>query len=130
MNHDHECLNLSKTPDEFVYETDETYQKLFQDFFCFQEEHLDEIGDVYDVDQVKKGMDYILLKTSQVDPWWNQLYIKAAAMFMSIDQELGLCVCLNFSYFDLFYKILYCIVQDIPDERLPAWKEELIKRLD
>lgn len=122
-------LDLSKSPEEFHYETDETYQSLFQNLFHFHE-NLEEIGDVYDAVQVKVGMNYILSKTSEVDEWWKQLFTKAAGMFLSEDAELGLCVCLNFSYLDIFYKVFYCWEKDPQHEKFEVWKQDFIRMLE
>lgn len=121
-------LDFSKTPEEFTYQTDETYQALFQQFFKFKDDMID-IGDVYDVEQVKMGMNYILTKTSDMDEWWKKLFLKAASMFLSEDIELGLCVCLNFSYMDLFYKVFYCLENNPNHVNLKSWKIELEKRV-
>lgn len=123
-----DILNFSKTPEEFQYETDEAYQSLFQEFFQFQDSITD-IGDIYDVEKVKKGMDYILSKTSDLDEWWKKLFLKAASMFLSEDLDLGLCVCLNFSYMDAFYKVFYCLEKNPHHEKLSQWKLDLEKRL-
>jgi len=119
-------LDLSILPNDFHYETDESYQTLFQKFFQFQI-NIDELEDVYDVQQVRDGMNIILSKTSEIDEWWKKLFLKAASMFLSEDPELGLCVCLNYSYFQTFYKVYYCLEKDPHNVDLPKWRVELEK---
>jgi len=117
-------LDLSIPPKEFVFETDESYQTLFQKFFQFQF-NIDELDDVYDVQQVREGMNIILSKTSDVDEWWKKLYLKAASIFLSEDPEMGLCVCLNYSYFQAFYKVYYCLEREPENIHYEKWKQEL-----
>lgn len=123
-------LNFDIAPEDFKYSTDETYQQLFQRFFQFT----DMGGDIYDEAQVKKGMKYIMQKTLQESneaEWWRKIFTKAAAMFLSEDLELGLCVCLNFSFFDAFYKVFYALEKGTIDEKeKESWKQDLEKRFE
>lgn len=100
-------LAIDLTLENINYETDEEYHALFRRVFRFtprDEEEEDEIADIFDEHNVKKGMDYIMEKT-QVDPWWNALYVKAASNFLSEDPSIGLCVLLTFTYLKEFYKL-------------------------
>ena len=120
-------LNLSKKPEEFHYCLDEEYQSMFQEFFQFSNS-IDDMSDVYDVEQVKLGMNYIMSKTSSSE-WWKKILLKAASIFLSEDCELGLCVLLNYSYLDAFYKVFYCMEKNPEHENLPLWKSELETRI-
>lgn len=59
---------------------------------------------LYDEEAMKRGMNEILEKTKD-DQRFSDLYIKAAAQFLSEDLDTGLCVLLTFDYFADFIKL-------------------------
>ena len=56
---------------------------------------------LYDDAAMKKGIDTIFNKTKD-DPRFVELYLLAAAHFISQDLETGLCVLLTYDYFATF----------------------------
>lgn len=56
---------------------------------------------LYDDDAMKKGIDTIFNKTKD-DPRFVELYLLAAAHFISQELETGLCVLLTYDYFASF----------------------------
>ena len=59
----------------------------------------------YDNDAVEKIMDHVYDKTKN-HPLFQELYNKAAAKMISIDQEIGLCILFSYDYLLLFRNCL------------------------
>lgn len=123
-----ESMSIDLTLENTLYETDEEYHAFFRRVFRFtpkDEEEEDEIADIFDEHNVKKGMDYIMEKT-HADPWWNALYVKAASNFLSEDPSIGLCVLLTFTYLKEFYRLFqYQQTHDADDPSITVLQQEL-----
>ena len=86
------------------------YRKAFREFFnmnvasihideTYDEETADEI--LFDADAAKEKMD-IMLKKSENNTLFDELYILAAGKMLSVDREIGLCILLSYDYFSDF----------------------------
>lgn len=67
----------------------------------------------FDEDAMKRGMDYIYLRTKK-NPLFQQIYKDAAAKMISMDPEIGLAVCFSYDYFDTFHACLSLYLEN-PD---------------
>jgi hypothetical protein len=100
-----------------MYSTNSEYRAALRGYFqmdtrALEEEYADlkecnpESYDefLYDEAAMKRGMNNILKRTED-DPRFTDLYIKAAGQFLSEEVETGLCVLLTFDYFADFIRL-------------------------
>jgi hypothetical protein len=123
-------IDLDISPEYLKYETDEEYQRLFGRIFHIDETAMNEITDMFDDERVMKGMDYIFAQTQQ-DVWWNALYIKSAAVFMTEDPNIGLCTLLTFSFLKEFYLLFrYYMTHPKDDPEIPVLQKSFMEFFD
>ena len=123
-------IDLDVAFEDVKYETDEEYQRLFGRIFRINEETMNEISDIFDDERVTKGMDYIYSETQQ-DEWWKTLYIKAAAVFMTEEPNIGLCTLLTFSFFKEFYLLVrYYLTHPKDDPEIPLLQKSFMEFYD
>ena len=72
-------------------------QNIQQDW---DEETIDEMS--YDESAMSKGLDTIYDKT-KAHPLFKTIYQNAAAKMISMDNEIGLAVCVSYDYFKFFH---------------------------
>lgn len=68
-----------------------------------EEEELEK--EIEESDIIHKFLDHVE-EITRGKPYWHELYLKAAATFMSEDPGIGLPVLLSYSYLPLFYRLL------------------------
>lgn len=123
-------VDLDISWEELKYETDEEYQRLFGRIFYMDEKTMNETTDVFDNERVTQGMDYIFAQTQQ-DAWWNTLYKKAAAVFMTEEPNIGLCTLLTFSFLKEFYLLFrYYLTHPPDDPEIPVLQKSFMEFYD
>ena len=110
------------------YDNDEDYHRLFFQFLNIDvSEDVTDYSELYDEETISKELQNILLQTKE-EPAFEQLYIKAAGMFLSEDPEVGLPVLLSYSYLADFIR-LFRLFKSGKEEKFGTAFEELIQRL-
>ena len=123
-------IDLDIALGDLNFETDEEYQRLFGRIFRLDEQAMNDITDVFDDERVTKGMDYIYQQTQQ-DEWWKNLYIKAAAFFMTEEPNIGLCTLLSFSFLKEFYLMFrYYSTHPKDDPEIPVLQKSFMEFYD
>lgn len=79
----------------------------------------------FDEDAMKRGMDYIYLRTKQ-NALFQKIYSLAAAKMISMDLEIGLAVCFSYDYFQCFHNCLVMYLEN-PDSFLES--HEVFKQM-
>lgn len=99
-----------------MYSNNQEYRQLLRRFFNMNidkialelkdEKYDDETFDemLFDNDAVNKGLEDILKKT-QGNPLFEELFCLAAARMFSVDRETGLCILLSYDFFNDFYHL-------------------------
>lgn len=82
-------------------------QNIQQDW---DEETIDEMS--YDESAMSKGLDAIYEKTKD-HPLFKTIYQNAAAKMISIDNEIGLAVCVSYDYFKYFHACIELYERDM-----------------
>jgi hypothetical protein len=110
------------------YENDEEYHRVFFQFLHIDvSDDITDYSDLYDEETISKELQNILSQTKE-EPAFEQLYIKAAGMFLSEDPEVGLPVLLSYSYLADFIR-LFRLFKSGKEEEFGTIFEELMKRL-
>jgi hypothetical protein len=81
-------------------------QNIQQDW---DEETIDEMS--YDESAISKRLDSIYDKT-KTHPLFKTIYQNAAAKMISMDNEIGLAVCISYDYFKYFHACLNLFYQE------------------
>ena len=81
-------------------------QNIQQDW---DEETIDEMS--YDDSAISKGLDVIYDKTKN-HPLFKTIYQNAAAKMISMDNEIGLAVCISYDYFKYFHACIMLYDRD------------------
>jgi len=118
-----EFVQLNIPEEALHYDTDEEYQEVFLHFFKIDSEKED-----YNEESIYEGLACILGKTQT--PEWTDLYVKAAAEFLSEDPEIGLPVLLSYTYFPDFYRVFSSFIVHGSDEAFHTKIQELRKRFE
>ena len=101
-----------------MYSSNKEYRQILRNFFkmnvesiehelskqseVYDDESYDEL--LYDKDAVNRSMDYIMKKTEN-NRLFDDLYELAAAKFFSTDKSTGLCVLLSYDFFQEFHTL-------------------------
>jgi hypothetical protein len=75
----------------------------------WDEETIDEMH--YDESAMSKALDSIYAKTKD-HPLFKNIYQSAAAKMISMDNEIGLAVCISYDFFKCFHACLQLFEQD------------------
>ena len=90
----------------FNMDPDRCSQNTQQDW---DEETIDEMH--YDESAMSKALDSIYAKTKD-HPLFKNIYQSAAAKMISMDNEIGLAVCISYDFFKCFHACLQLFEQD------------------
>lgn len=104
------------------YSNDFEYRAWIRKLFCMTspENIQDDIDDIsrdeidYDDSSASLFLDHIYESTSKND-LFQKLYKCAAALMLSEDKSIGLCVLFSYDYFSFFHNCLCCFFEN-PDE--------------
>lgn len=116
-------MNKYDTSEKNIYySNDFEYRAWMRRLFCMVspkdiDQDIDEVSrDEMDYDDVSTSLllDHIYESTSH-NSLFQQLYECAAALMLSEDKSIGLCVLFSYNYFQYFHKCLCCFFET-PDE--------------
>jgi len=95
----------------------------------FDDETKDEL--IFDHKKTAEGIQY-LLKITEKESKFRELYLKAAALMLSEDIDTGMVVLLSYDYFIDFHQCLvsFCKTEDLRmNETTLYWIGQLMKRM-
>jgi hypothetical protein len=87
------------------YSTDEEYREMVKKVCSIEATEDDEYID-FDCHEIQRTLDFIYGKTKR-HPLFKCLYQKAAALFLSEDENIGVVVMFAYDYFVLFHQ-MFC----------------------
>ena len=121
----------------FTYECNKTYRKVFREYFNMDtktlaskiviecdDESMDEL--LYDEISTQLKMNK-MIKNTENNQYFNELYSLAAAKLFSTDKDTGLCILLCYDYFADFVPLYETFLRE-PDSIVPLY-EDLKKKL-